>query len=335
MQLFETIAEYLKEGRSGALATIVSRVGATPRDTGAKLFISDDGSMFGSVGGGCVESEVWCAAKSVMNQKTSRMLRYVLNGKTVEDEGMICGGTLEFFVEPVLAKHYEVYRTAEACRKTGKRVLIVSSIEGPVFTKSLMTADGKQTGDPFPCHVATDEAEGYFGSGPSISVKDGFVTEIVTPPRRLFIYGAGHISEHISRFAKSVGFEITVVDDRDIFANPDRFPDADEIVVEELNALQASQLPAVHDYAVIVTRGHKHDSIVLEQLLKNPPRYIGMIGSRRKIKIITDDLRRKGYSEEFLKTVHAPIGLDIGAETPEEIAIAIVAELIKVRSEEI
>ncbi|HEX2967166.1 MAG TPA: XdhC/CoxI family protein [Syntrophorhabdaceae bacterium] len=335
MHLFETLAKHLEENRCGALATIVSRVGATPRDAGAKLFIADDGSIFGSVGGGCVESEVWHAAKSVMDDRTSRMLRYALNGKTVEDEGMICGGTLEFFIEPVLAKHREVYGMIAECRKTGKKALIVSSMEGSVFTKSLMTADGRQAGDPLPCRFSTDEAERYFRSGPSITVKDGFVTEIFAPPRRLFIYGAGHISQHISRFAKAVGFEITLIDDRDLFANAGRFPDADAIVVKDFNELSALYTPASHDYAVIVTRGHKHDATVLEEVLKNPPRYVGMIGSGRKIKIVYDELQKKGYPEELLKTVHAPIGLDIGAETPEEIAIAIVAELIKVRSGEI
>ena len=125
---------------------------------------------------------------------------------------------------------------------------------------------------------------------------------------------------------------MTVIDDRNSFANRERFAEADEIVVEEFGEVFKKTRPSRNEYAVIVTRGHKHDSVVLEEVLKNPPKYTGMIGSKRKVKIIFDDLRRKGVTEDLLQTVHAPIGIDIGAETPQEIAVSIVAELIKIRS---
>jgi len=132
--------------------------------------------------------------------------------------------------------------------------------------------------------------------------------------------------------AKAVDFHVTVVDDREIFANRERFPEADEVIVEEFRGVFTKTRPPRNAYAVIVTRGHKHDAVVLEEVLRRPPRYTGMIGSKRKVKILFDDLRGKGFKEDTLGTVHAPIGIDIGAETPQEIAVSIIAELIKIRS---
>ena len=159
----------------------------------------------------------------------------------------------------------------------------------------------------------------------------GLVIEPLVPSSVLYIYGAGHISQPIAKIAKMVGFYVIVMDDRRDFANQERFPEADEIVVDDFDFL-SQHLPMDADpYAVIVTRGHKHDAIVLEEVLKAPHRYIGMIGSKRKVHIIYETLKAKGADEKLLAAVHAPIGIDINAETPEEIALSIVSELVKVR----
>ncbi len=331
MEPFDTINKCLLQGRSGVLATITSRVGATPRDAGAKVFIDDEGSIHGTIGGGCVEAEVWHHAKSVASTGQCRNLRYALNGKTVEDEGMICGGTLEFFLEPVSVKHKEVYEIILECLSGGERALVITNAGGLPFTKSVVTESGVRKGDP-PFFDPEKEKFDKFFKGPPLSFQDGFLIEAVAPYPYLYIYGAGHISQHISRMAKAVDFHVTVIDDRDSFANKDRFPEADDIIVEDFGETDELKGPRSNGYAVIVTRGHKHDGIVLENILKNPPHYVGMIGSKRKVKILFDDLRTKGIADELLRAVHAPIGIDIGAETPQEIAVSIVAELVKTRS---
>jgi xanthine dehydrogenase accessory factor len=329
MEPFNKIIEYLKAGRGGTLATIISRVGATPRDAGAKVFIGDDGVVYGTIGGGCVEAEVWQHARSIIKNGEPKRLCYAMSGKTVEDEGMICGGTVELFLEPVTERHRDIYETIFRCLSGDGEAIVLTTCEGVPFRKLMVLKDGTQYGDlVLPDGLNLEEAM----RDPSPHVRDGILMETVMPPARLFIYGGGHISQHIARMAKAVDFHVTVIDDREIFANSGRFPEADEIVVEEFKDVFKRARPVSNGYAVIVTRGHKHDAVVLEEVLKKPPRYTGMIGSRRKVKILFDDLREKGFSDGLLEAVHAPIGLDIGAETPQEIAISIVAELIKTRS---
>ena len=331
MEPFNTIVDYLERGEYGALATIVSRTGAAPRDAGAKVFVGSDGKIHGTIGGGCVEAEVWHHAQSVMTKNVAKRLDYALNGKTVEDEGMICGGTVKLFIEPVTTKYKEVYQKIIECLTGGERAIVMTSTDGLPFQKTLITETGNIKGDCPAFVPGKDEFEQFFLSS-SPSDRDGFLIESVIPSPRIYIYGAGHISQHISKMAKAVDFQVTVIDDRDSFANRERFAEADEIVVEEFRETFKTTGPSRNGYAVIVTRGHKHDSVVLEEVLKNLPKYTGMIGSRRKVKIIFDDLRRKGVAADLLQTVHAPIGIDIGAETPQEIAVSIVAELVKVRS---
>jgi xanthine dehydrogenase accessory factor len=253
-----------------------------------------------------------------------------MSGTTVEDEGMICGGTVDLFLEPITAKHREVYEKIYACLSGNGRAVVVTRIDGGPFRKSLVPESGERLGDmALPDRLT--EFDRIFQAG-SPRVEDGLLIEAVVPPPRLYIYGGGHISQHISRMAKAVDFHVTIIDDREIFANRERFPEADEVIADEFRDVFETSRPPHNGYAVIVTRGHKHDAVVLEEVLKRPPRYTGMIGSRRKVKILFDDLRRKGFTEDLLGSVHAPIGIDIGAETPQEIAVSIVAELIKARS---
>ncbi len=330
MEPFDAITDYLAHGKRGALATIISRVGATPRDAGAKVFIGEDGKIYGTIGGGCMEAEVWQHAKTVIANGEAKNLRYSLNGRTVEDEGMICGGTAEIFLEPVTVKQKEVYDTLMQCISNGERAIMVTKADGPTFEKILVARHGAATGGALP-FVLEKNINGYFrNKGPR--VQNGYLIEAIAPPPHLYIYGAGHISQYISTMAKLVDFYVTVIDDRSQFANRDMFPEADEIIVGEFQEVFKKARPSLSGYAVIVTRGHKHDAVVLEEVLKQPPQYMGMIGSKRKVKIIYDDLMKKGVGKNLLRTVHAPIGIDIDAETPQEIAVSIVAELIKVRS---
>jgi len=330
MEPFDAVINYLREGRSGTLATIISRVGAAPREVGAKVFVGEDAKVHGTIGGGCVEAEVWQHARSVLRQQEAKRLRYTMSGTTVEDEGMICGGTVDLLLEPVTAKHKEIYEKIFDCLSGGGRAVVVTRTDDGPFQKSLVLEGGERLGDMILTDCPMEFDEVFQTALPH--VENGLLIERVAPPPRLYIYGGGHISQHISRMAKAVDFHVTVIDDREIFANRERFPEADEVIVEEFRDVFETGRPLQNGYAVIVTRGHKHDAVVLEEVLRRPPRYTGMIGSRRKVKILFDDLRRKGFEEDLLGTVHAPIGIDIGAQTPQEIAVSVVAELIKARS---
>src|SRR5579862_2847709 len=253
MDLYEEIVKLRREGRRGAVATIVNVRGSVPSFETAKMLVRDDGSIVGTIGGGCVEAEIWQAAREVMESEKSRTLTFNLNQDPKFDTGLVCGGTLDIFVEPIL------------------------------------------------------------------------------PPALLYIFGAGHVSVNLYQVARGAGFDVTVVDDRESYANRERFPEAQQIIAEDFDRAMARLSPGESAYLVIVTRGHRDDMRILRWAVQSRARYIGMIGSKRKTITIFQELTKEGLSPELFERVHAPIGLDIGAITPEEIAVAITAELIAAR----
>ena len=329
MNIYAKAEEYLKEGIGGVIATIVRKVGATPQQAGAKIFVGGDGKIFGTIGGGCVEAEVWQQSRKIINTERVKLLHFSMSGSAVEDEGMICGGSVDLFLEPLLQKHAHIYKGIGNSVDKGDPAVIVTTFNGNSFTKTLLLRRDAILGDPLPASLAEDIGNYLCITEPVF--EDGLIVEPILSPSRLFIFGAGHISRYISATAKMAEFDVTVVDDRESFANREQFPEADEIIVENFQSVLKHLSPQPADYAVIVTRGHSHDALVLGEVLKNPCRYIGMIGSKRKTRIVFDHLRTAGVLEEALQKVHAPIGIDIDAETPQEIAISIVAEMIKVR----
>lgn len=253
MDIYEEIVQLRRDGRRGAIATIVNVRGSIPSFKTAKMLVRDDGSIVGTIGGGCVEAEVWQVAREVMESEKPRTLSFNLNQDPKYDTGLLCGGTLDIFIEPVL------------------------------------------------------------------------------PPALLYIFGAGHVSVNLYKVAKDAGFEVTVVDDREAYSNRERFPEAKEVIAEDFDQAMARLTPNESSYIVIVTRGHRDDMRVLRWAVQTPARYIGMIGSKRKTIAVFRELTKEGLSPELFERVHAPVGLDIGAITPEEIAVAIAAELIATR----
>ncbi len=252
MDLFEEVIKLRREGRRGALATIVHTNGSIPSFESSRMLVREDGSIAGTIGGGCVEAEVWAAAKEVMDAETPRKMTFSLNNEANYDNGLICGGTLEIFVEPIL------------------------------------------------------------------------------PQPILYIFGGGHVSMALASAAHTCGFAIGVIDDRESFANQQRFPMAREIYTSYEEAYVKIK-PTASTFMVIVTRGHKDDMRVLQWAVGTSPRYIGMIGSKRKVLSVYRALEKEGISPEKFAMVHAPVGLKIGALTPEEIAVSITAELIAIR----
>jgi xanthine dehydrogenase accessory factor len=252
MDLFEEIIKLRRAGLRGALATIVHTNGSIPSYESSRMLVREDGSIAGTIGGGCVEADVWAAAREVMKIEAPRKMVFNLNHEASYDNGLICGGTLEVFVEPIL------------------------------------------------------------------------------PQPALYIFGGGHVSMALAQAAHTAGFAIGVIDDRESFANAERFPMAREIFTSFEDAYAKLQ-PNASTYLVIVTRGHKDDMRVLAWAVNTDAKYIGMIGSKRKVISVYEALEKEGHAPEKFENVHAPVGLDIGALTPEEIAISITAELIAVR----
>jgi xanthine dehydrogenase accessory factor len=252
VDLFEEIVKMRRAGRRAALATIVHTNGSIPSYESSRMLVRDDGSIAGTIGGGCVEAEVWAAAKDVMQKEAPRKMVFNLNHEASYENGLICGGTLEVFVEPIL------------------------------------------------------------------------------PQPMLYLFGGGHVSMAVAKAAHTAGFAIAVVDDRESFANAERFPMAHEIFTTYEDAFEKIH-PNEASYLVIVTRGHKEDMRVLSWAVRTNARYVGMIGSKRKVLSVYKALEHEGYRPEEFQRVYAPMGLEIGALSPEEIAISIVAELVAIR----
>jgi xanthine dehydrogenase accessory factor len=252
MDLFEEIVRMRKAGLRGALATIVHTNGSIPSYESSRMLVREDGSIAGTIGGGCVEADVWAAAKEVIAEETPRKMVFQLNNDASYDNGLICGGTLEVFVEAIL------------------------------------------------------------------------------PQPVAYIFGGGHISMALAKSASAAGFGIVVIDDREQFANQERFPMARELFTSYGAAFERLQ-PNASSYLVIVTRGHRDDMRVLAWAVRTAARYIGMIGSKRKVLSVYQALEKEGYAPEEFSRVFAPMGLEIGALSPEEIAISITAELVAVR----
>jgi xanthine dehydrogenase accessory factor len=251
--VFAALAEALAQGEAVALVTIVSARGSTPQRVGAKMLVYADGRTVGTIGGGCYENDAFWKAREVIKARKPQLVRYELNDDFAEETGLICGGQMEVYIDPIEAAP------------------------------------------------------------------------------RLYIVGAGHVGFYLARMAHEVGFSIHVVDDREKFANTERFPMAADIVVDDIAAwLQRAEFPD-NAYAVVVTRGHRNDLDALRALAPRELRYLGLIGSRAKIARIYDALTAEGMAADALRTVHAPIGLDIGAVSPAEIAVSILAEMIAVR----
>ena len=253
MDIYEHIVELRRQGRRGAVATIVNVRGSIPSFQTAKMLVRDDGSIVGTIGGGCVEADVWQAAREVMESEKPRTLKFDLNQDPKYDTGLVCGGTLEVFVEPVL------------------------------------------------------------------------------PPAVLYLFGAGHVAVNVCRTASAAGFDVTVIDDRSSYATTERFPAAIGVHALEFDEAMRKFDPSESSYVVIVTRGHRDDMRILRWAVQTRAHYVGMIGSKRKVIEIFKALQAEGVPAHVFDRVHAPIGLDIGAVTPEEIGVAITAELIAIR----
>jgi xanthine dehydrogenase accessory factor len=321
------ISEHLARGEKGAVAIIIEKTGAAPRDEGARMFVTSLGKSYGTIGGGSVEARAIREAMEVITTGQHSMLDFRMDGKNVADNDMICGGNVRIFIEPVDAEQKDVYVATVNAMKRSRKGFLITRYSSSGTLKSLACVDGTVVGAP----VDQDMLERLFAVPDKPVVSDGFIAMPIVNRSDLYIFGAGHVSQYISRVAAMVGFDVTVIDDRRDYANSERFPEARTIIVDEFHS-SFDYLPFTgSEYVVIVTRGHKHDALILEQVITRPTRYLGMIGSRRKTRMVFDHLKKNGIDDSQLVRVFAPIGINIAAETPEEIAVSIMAEIIQVR----
>jgi xanthine dehydrogenase accessory factor len=252
-EVYRAIVRALDEGEQAAVVTIVATNGSTPQRVGAKMLVFADGRAVGTIGGGCYEHDAAGKAREAIRRQKPQLVRYNLNDELAAETGLICGGQMDVYIEPL------------------------------------------------------------------------------EPAPHLYLLGAGHVSVEVARVAQLAGFQVHVVDDREKFANAERFPGAHLVVDDIVGWLGATSLPA-GAFVVVVTRGHRQDHDAMRQLVPREVRYLGLIGSRAKVARIFDSLAAEGTDRARLASIHAPIGLDIGAVSPAEIAVSIVAELVAVRS---
>lgn len=331
MNIYKIIKEHLEAGGQGVLATVINRTGSAPREAGAKMFVLPDGSSYGTVGGGTLEYEVLREAVAENERQKAVIVHVSMDARTVADEGMICGGNVDVLLEPVTDKYGELYGRLAVMEDTGGRGVVVTGLEGLTFKKTLIEGTFDVTGDLVDEALAHQCLQFISGGIPVVSPDRAFIVEPVVPRAPLYVFGAGHISQYIAKMAKTVDFYVVVADDRKEFANYERFPNADEVIAGDFTGILSSLTFTGNEYVVIVTRGHSNDADVLKEVLSKETKYIGMIGSKRKVKMIFDLMKHNGFDEDAISRVHAPIGLSINAETPQEIAVSIVAQLIQAR----
>ncbi len=351
-KIFVEIHQELRQGTDVCLATIVNRIGSAPRSAGTRFLVRGDGSFSGTIGGGLLEAEVIEKAGQVLTSATTELFRFRMNGRQVAEMDMICGGNVDVYLEPWFASDgtaQDISASAARAARHGVRALCVTPIlPGPARSlagRKLLLVEGEDPlgviaqapdltvllsadleellSSPLPKTVRMPPA-----AGPDAEL---YLEPLLSRPM-VYLFGGGHISLHLADLVKRVGFGLAVFDDRAEFSDAQRFPQADSVHTRDFGNI-LDGIPLGPDaYVVIVTRGHLHDKEVLAQVLRKETAYVGMIGSRRKRAMIYQALEEEGVSKETLSGVHSPIGLDIGAETPEEIAVSIAAELIAVRA---
>jgi xanthine dehydrogenase accessory factor len=340
MDIFEEIARSLQEEEQIMLATIISTAGSTPAAELSKMVVRDLGlRAIGTVGGGCLEAEVLSWARNLYAAKKAKVVDFRLDEDNAES-GLICGGSLSVLIEPIDRSFLSVLSKLISSRMGGEEGALVTVLQDERVAGKYFITEGQRVGDP----VSSMEVEGVILDSAREVIKTHVVArfreqdlEIVVEPvadqPNLIIFGGGHVSKYLSRCASQVGFRVTIVDDRLAFANKSRFPEAAQIVCDDfLSAISRLHITP-NTYIAVITRGHKSDEAVLEQVIHSEAKYIGLIGSRKKILTAYTHYLEKGIPRELLERVHGPIGLDIGAVTAEEIGISIVAELIRVHRE--
>ena len=339
----KTAIELLESGESFVQATILTSSVSTPRGAGSCMLVLGDGSICGTVGGGALEGGIIKTAPQIMREKRARVINVVLDGNDENAVDVICGGTasvLVDYIDPGHPGHLEFFNELHSALHSGTQARIVTVPPVPESSATrhqcLMLQNGPPLGADGLEPAVIKAIETRSGSYDAFTKLDNFDVYLhsVGTDGVAYIFGAGHCGEKLAPVLGTVGFGIVVIDDREEFANAERFPEADDIIVPESMDMPFGDRAFGSDsYIIIVTRGHVHDELVLRSALRTSAGYIGMIGSKRKREAVYERLLKDGFAQSDIDRVYSPIGVSIAAETPEEIAISIAAEMIRVRAE--
>ncbi len=353
---FIELFELLEKKQPVLLATIISQHGSSPRGTGARMAVTSTGHQIGTIGGGRLEAILNERFDELIASKTSIILDFILSDSEAANLEMICGGSISILVDPILPDNIDlihlygrIYQTIGLQKQGWLISQLYGQLDGSTPQKCFISSDSEISGSWKPAIEFAERMPRIISlSGGELSLAefDLKVPQIIAVGKHkvflepigehstVYIVGAGHIAQKLAPLTTMVGFHTIVLDDREDFISQDRFPSVDEcILLKDFDGVFQSLPVDVHTFIVIVTRGHQFDKSVLGQALATRATYVGMIGSRRKIKLTFEALVKDGVSEADLVKVHTPIGLNIGAETPEEISISIVAELIQHRAQ--
>ena len=344
--VFREAATLSENGEPFVIATVVRTKGSTPQKAGAKLLIRKDGSGIGTLGGGCVEGDIWFAAKEITRHHGGPEYHdYYLNEDIAARDGLVCGGTMYFFIDPVWEPQdfFPMVRDIVTAYDGGESVALATLIKteaagGTIGAKLFIRGDGSLQGSLGSMELdqlAVKTAKGLaaYGQCEHVLTSNGteLFVEAYTSPATLLLMGGGHIAKAVAPLAKLLQFRLLVLDDRREFANKERFPEAEEVAVADYAHGLDSFHITTNTAIVIATRGHNFDDVALEAAARSPAGYVGLVGSQRKVILIYEELLKRGVPLERLREIHSPIGLDIRARTPEEIAVSIMAELIQFR----
>jgi xanthine dehydrogenase accessory factor len=339
-QRFQEICEAVERGEACALATLVSTSGSSPQNTGAKLLVLQNRRILGTIGGGCMEAEARRVALDSLRKRKPVLFSLRLDDDFGWDDGLICGGKVDIFINPLVDRSADIYRKALEAANRRDKTAVVTILTGKRAGASCLTdADGNISGEcapEFEAAVRAAALEGIeLGREARKELAEGVEAfiEPILPRPTLLIAGAGHIGSAMAQIASLCGFEVVVVDDRPSFANRDRLPWADRVVVDDIPTFVRDFRIDRDTYVAIVTRGHRHDAQVLRECVRSEARYVGMIGSKRKIVVIFEEMIEQGLAtrEELLR-VRSPMGLTIGDREVGEIAVSIMAEIVAVRN---
>jgi xanthine dehydrogenase accessory factor len=347
MDIYEEILSALKQEDHFMLATIISTSGSTPAAALSKMLVKREGIVsIGTVGGGCMEGEVLLHANRLYDSGRTEVCTFTLNEEDVE-HGLICGGSLDVLIEPITREDLPLITAVKVLREEGEDCVLARVLknDGSVKHKFIIRINDLENWNNgmmenvasinplFQHSIPEILRRTYRHQQTALIPFDGgeLILEPTAGTPKLIIFGGGHVSKYVSRSASMAGFNVTIVDDREKYANKLRFPEATRLIAADFPDAFNQLTIKPSTYIVIVTRGHQYDEEVLRLALGTPANYIGMIGSKRKVFTTFEHLAERGVSLESLRRVHAPIGIDIGALTAEEIGISIVAQLIYAR----
>lgn len=324
------VQKYLADGRAFVLVTILDSTGSVPRGAGSRMLVTEEG-QWGTIGGGAVEYAARKEAENLLSQKISLLRQYCLDRNAAAEIGMVCGGDITVFFQYTEAGSARMHRFCERAEQIlgseRKSWLVLDVTDPQQWQMEIVDETAGRT--------AEQPLWGEFlVSRPRFAMAEGktFYCEPLCGQGRVYVFGCGHVAQELVPLLSHVGFRCVVCDDRPEFACRENFPHAEEVLVADLERIGESVVVTEEDYVCIMTRGHAYDYALQRQLLPCRPFYMGIMGSRNKIRVVTEKLLADGFSLEEIQSCHMPIGTAISAETPAEIAVSIAGELIQCRA---